>query len=127
MNPLIWNGNSPTEFFVGINKLYLGNGSGTNYNLTEIYNNSLHGDKKRISSVALSRNNPNVVYYSTDDYWSYFGAPTDDGIFKAVRIGTNWTIYPISNNLRTTINGLPNPVLTTPITDVKIIGLETFI
>ena len=120
MNPLIWNGNSPTEFFVGINKLYLGNGSGTNYNLTEIYNNSLHGDKKRISSVALSRNNPNVVYYSTDDYWSYFGAPTDDGIFKAVRIGTNWTIYPISNNLRTTINGLPNPVLTTPITDITV-------
>lgn len=104
MNPLHWNPSKTNEFFVGIKKLY--RGITTSSSLLEIYNSNLHGNNKDISSVVVSRNNPDIVYYSTDNYFYKTGAPIDDGIYKATRYGGLWTVSDITGSLRSKcING----------------------
>ena len=114
MNPLKWNGNSNNEFFFGLDFLKIGLTSGTT--LTAVPT-SLHSGKT-ISSVEVSRNNPNVVYYSTDSYVWNGSAPTDDGIYKAVRSGSTWTVSNISSNLYVSVNGQFG--LSVPITDIAV-------
>lgn len=120
MNPLCWNPSTTNEFFIGTTKLYLGTTTSTA--LTAIYDANFH-PPKNISSVAASRKNPNVVYYSTDSYWWNDNIPptaTDrEGIFRATRSGTTWTITDITNNLKTKcINGTCG--LPAPITDIAV-------
>ena len=114
MNPLKWNGNSNNEFFFGLDFLKIGLTSGST--LTAVPT-SLHSGKN-VSSVEVSRNNPNVVYYSTDSYVWNGSAPTDDGIYKAVRTGSSWTVTNISSNLYGPVHGITG--LSVPITDVAV-------
>lgn len=122
-NPMCWNQAVDNEFFIGTKKLLLATQSSYNPSITEIYDPNLHTEKN-ISSVAVSKNNPNVVYYSTDSYWwdtnvDPLTPSMREGIFKATRTGTNWSIEDITNNLRThCVNGYCG--LPTSISDITV-------
>lgn len=120
MSPLCWNPSVSTEFYIGTTKLHIG--TTTTSTLTPIYDANLH-PPKNISSVAASRNNPNVVYYSTDSYWWNDNAPptsTDrEGIFKGTRSGSTWTVTDITNGLKTKCIG-STCGLPAPITDIAV-------
>ena len=115
MNPMHWNPVDKSEFFIGSN--YLKVGKTTSTTLTNI-STTLHSSNKQISSVAVSKDDPNTVYYSTDSYVWNSSAPTDDGIYKATRSGGSWTVTDITSNLKTQVHGKTG--LSVPITDIAV-------
>lgn len=115
MNPLHWNPVDKSEFFIGTNYLYAGK---TNSNALTQIANPLHSSDKKVSSVSISRNDPNTVYYSTESYVWNSSAIADDGIFKATRAGGSWTVTDITGGLKTVVHGKLG--LSVPITDIAV-------
>ena len=118
LNPLCANPSKPDEFFIGIHDLWVASFlNGAPQKISDI---SVNDQIANISSVAISRSDPDVVYFSTDGYKYANSNPAQpfDGIFKATRNGSNWMVDNINNNLETMIGtemGLP-----VPITDIAV-------
>lgn len=118
MNPLYWNPATKQEFFVGTNYLYVGKTTATS--LTKI-DNTLHSNNKKVSSVAVSRSDSNVAYYTTDSYLWRNGQPVDDGIYKATRTNGTWAITDVTGSLRSKHDPTQNKYgLPAPITDIVV-------
>lgn len=100
--PMLFNPNDPNEIFAAKRTVEGSQNNGDTWNT--VSDNSLHPDN-RISSLAMSANNSDILYYTVSGYWwnsnnpvssnsSYFG-----GVFRANRAGGNWVVTDITNNL----------------------------
>ncbi len=116
MNPMHWNPSVENEFFIGVKNLFVGNSD--NSSLTIIEDTSIH-PARNISSVAVSENNKDIVYYTTDGYVWGSSASNYDGVFKATRDAAgDWSIEDITANLRVQVHGKIG--LKEPITDIEV-------
>jgi hypothetical protein len=124
--PMIMNPNNSSEIFAGTHGLHFTSNADANLGVTWATiptPNPFYANNKT-SSVAMSANNSDVVYYSVRGYWHEFPTTLPDGslntdnfgaIYRAERIiNGNWVVTDITNNIRTrcvsTVCGLAAPI-----------------
>ena len=107
--PMMMNPNDPDEIFAGGKILFHSLNQGRSWTALENKHSS-----KRINKIAMSKSDPNIIYYVTNGFfWNTKSKASDaenqGGIYKGVRqVDGLWVVTDVSNNIRLKCKGDDN-------------------
>ncbi|MEL6866011.1 MAG: T9SS type A sorting domain-containing protein [Bacteroidota bacterium] len=107
LHPLLMNPNDPNEIMMGTQNLHISANQGGTW--TTIPHGTTH-PKKRLSSMAMSEINTDILYYSVYGHWwdnSNTGSHPNNygGLIRADRSSGSWVISDVTNNLNLKCQG----------------------
>ena len=131
--PLYMNPQNPDEIFAGLDGEDKDNSSdpfggviwssNTGLSWVNIKDPSVMSDEKAINAMAMSEDNPDVMYVALHGaFWTFISNPNpkEYGIFRFERNGNSWDISNFTKNLGTTRTHNGEAGLIAPITDIAV-------